>query len=186
MFLLCARSWWALALRGFFAMLFGVAAFLWPGMTLQVLVLLYGAFALANGVFSLIAAFAGWGWDRRWGAALLLEGIAGIAVGVLTFAWPGITALVLLYLIAAWAVLTGIFEVVAAVRLRSAIRGEWLLALSGILSVVLGVALVMAPQTGALAVVWLIGTYAFLYGGLLLALALRLRSLSHEVGAMVA
>src|SRR5689334_9691466 len=109
------RSWWALALRGLFALLFGVLAILWPGLTLEVLVLLWGAYALADGVFAIAAAIAGAGRFHHWWA-LLLEGVVGIAAGVVTFLWPGITALALLFVIAAWAVVTGILEIVAAIR----------------------------------------------------------------------
>jgi uncharacterized membrane protein HdeD (DUF308 family) len=174
MVVVLARNWWALALRGLAAVLFGIMAFAWPGMTLGVLVLLYGAYALVDGVLAIIAAVAGRTSGMPWWA-LLLEGVLGITVGILTFAWPGITALVLLYLIAAWAVATGVFEVVAAIRLRREIRGEWLLALSGIISVLFGVALVINPVGGALAVVWLIGAYAIAFGVLLIALGFRLR-----------
>jgi uncharacterized membrane protein HdeD (DUF308 family) len=174
MVVVLARSWWALALRGLAAVLFGIMAFAWPGMTLGVLVLLYGAYALVDGVLAIIAAVAGRTSGMPWWA-LLLEGVLGITVGILTFAWPGITALVLLYLIAAWAVATGVFEVVAAIRLRREIRGEWLLALSGIISVLFGIALVINPVGGALAVVWLIGAYAIAFGILLIALGFRLR-----------
>jgi uncharacterized membrane protein HdeD (DUF308 family) len=174
MVVVLARNWWALALRGLAAVLFGIMAFAWPGMTLGVLVLLYGAYALVDGVLAIIAAVAGRTSGMPWWA-LLLEGVLGITVGILTFAWPGITALVLLYLIAAWAVATGVFEVVAAIRLRREIRGEWLLALSGIISVLFGIALVINPVGGALAVVWLIGAYAIAFGVLLIALGFRLR-----------
>ena len=112
---------------------------------------------------------------------MLVEGLLGIGTGVLTLAWPSITALVLLYLIAAWAVMTGIFEIAAAIRLRREIRGEWALALSGVLSVLLGVALVAAPGAGALAMIWLIGAYAIAFGALLLALAFNLRRRSREM-----
>jgi len=177
MVIVLARNWWALALRGLFAVLFGIAAFAWPGITLGALVLLYGAYAFVDGVFALAAALAGGTEGRPWWA-LLLEGLFGIAVGIMTIFWPGITALALLYLIAAWAVVTGVFEIVAAIRLRSEIRGEWLLALSGVLSVLFGLALVINPGAGALAMVWLIGAYAIVFGVLMIVLGFRLRSWS--------
>src|SRR4051794_18320940 len=154
MVMVLARNWWALVLRGLFAVLFGIMAFAWPGITLGALVLLYGAYALVDGIFAIAAALAGRTGGLPWWA-MLLEGVAGIAVGIMTFAWPGITAIVLLYLIAAWALVTGVLEIVAAIRLCREIRGEWLLALSGILSVLFGLALVVNPGAGALAVVWL-------------------------------
>jgi uncharacterized membrane protein HdeD (DUF308 family) len=170
-----ARNWWALVLRGFFDVLFGIAAFVWPGITLAVLVLLYGAFALVDGSFAIAAVLVG----RTRGMpswALLVEGLAGIAVGAITLFWPGITQLALLFMIAAWAVVTGVFEIVAAVRLRKEIRGEWLLALSGVLSVAVGVALVVNPGAGLLAISWMIGTYAIIFGVLFIVLGFRLRS----------
>jgi uncharacterized membrane protein HdeD (DUF308 family) len=179
MVIVLARNWWALVLRGLFAVLFGIIALAWPGITLGALVLLYGAYALADGVFAIAAVMAGRTGGRPWWS-LLVEGLVGIAVGIMTFAWPGITALVLLYLIAAWAFVTGIFEIVAAIRLREEIRGEWLLALSGILSILFGLALVVYPGAGALAVVWLIGAYAIAFGALLIALGFRLRSWSRR------
>ena len=151
-------------------------AFAWPGITLGALVLLYGAYAFADGVLAITAALVGRTVGVPWWA-LLIAGLAGIGVGIITLLWPGITALVLLYLIAFWAVVTGVFEIVAAIRLRKEIRGEWLLALSGVLSVLFGVALIVSPGAGALAVVWLIGAYAIVFGALMIALALRLRSL---------
>jgi len=179
MVIVLARNWWALVLRGLFAVLFGIIALVWPGITLGALVLLYGAYALADGVFAIASVMAGRTWGRPWWS-LLVEGLVGIAVGIMTFAWPGITALVLLYLIAAWAFVTGIFEVVAAIRLREEIRGEWLLALSGILSVLFGVALVIWPGAGALALIWVIGAYAIAFGVLMIALGFRLRSWSRR------
>ncbi len=169
-----ARNWWALALRGLFALLFGLLAFIWPGLTLAVLVLLFGAYVLVDGIFAIVAAVnAPKGYARWW--VLLLEGIVDVIVGLLTFLWPAMTALVLLYFIAAWAIITGVLEIVAALRLRKAIRNEWLLVLSGVLSILFGLALMLMPVAGALAVVWLIGAYAVLFGLLLLTLALRLR-----------
>jgi uncharacterized membrane protein HdeD (DUF308 family) len=170
-----ARNWWVLALRGLCAIIFGILAFVWPGITLGALVLLYGVYALVDGILSIIAAVS-----KREGSglpwwALLLQGLLGIAAGIVTFAWPGITALFLLFLIAAWAIVTGIFAIIAAIRLRKEIQGEFWLALSGILSVVFGVLLFVRPGAGALTVVWLIGSYAIFFGILLLVLAFRLK-----------
>lgn len=170
-----ARNWWILALRGLCAIIFGILAFAWPAITLKVLVLLYGAYALVEGILSIIAAVS-----KREGSglpwwALLLEGLLGIAAGIVTFAWPGITALFLLFLIAAWAIVAGIFEIIAAIRLRKEIEGELWLALSGIVSVIFGVLLFVRPGTGALTVVWLIGSYAVFFGILQLALAFKLK-----------
>ena len=175
-----ARNWWAIALRGLFAVLFGVAAFIWPGITLAVLVLLWGAYALVDGIFALVAAVRAAERRATWWP-LVLEGILGIVAGVLTFLWPGITALVLLYLITAWAILTGIAEIVAAVRLRRVLTGEWLLGLAGVVSIVFGVLLIVFPGAGALAVVWLIGAYALVFGIVLIVLGFRLRGVQREL-----
>jgi uncharacterized membrane protein HdeD (DUF308 family) len=170
-----SRNWWAVSLRGLAGILFGITTFIAPGISLAALVLLFGAYAFADGVLAVVTAVRRRGNDR-WGM-LLLEGLVGIAAGVLTILWPGITALALLYLIAAWALVTGAFEIAAAIRLRKVITGEWILALSGILSMALGVLLVAAPGPGALAVVIWIGAYAFVFGVLLFALGLRLKGL---------
>jgi uncharacterized membrane protein HdeD (DUF308 family) len=171
-----AQNWWAIVLRGVCAVLFGLAAFIWPGLTLTILVLLYGAYALVDGVLAVIWSLAG----RHPGAfpwGVLLAGVAGIFFGVITFLWPGLTALALLYLIAAWAIVRGVFEIVAAVHLRREIEGEWMLALSGVLSVLLGVVLILAPGAGALAVIWWIGAAAIVFGVLTILLGLRLKRL---------
>jgi uncharacterized membrane protein HdeD (DUF308 family) len=170
-----SRNWWAVSLRGLAGILFGIITFFAPGISLAALVLLFGAYAFADGVLAIVAAIRRRGADRWW--LLLLEGIVGIAAGVVTLLWPGITALALLYVIAAWALVTGAFEIATAIRLRKAISGEWLLALSGILSIALGVLLVLYPGPGALALVIWIGAYAFVFGVLLFALGLRLRGL---------
>jgi uncharacterized membrane protein HdeD (DUF308 family) len=169
-----SRYWWLVGIRGVAAILFGIAAFLWPGITLAVLVLFFGIYALIDGIFAVIAGIAGFRKEERWWM-MLLQGVAGIILGVLTLLWPDITALVLLYFIAAWAIVTGVFEIVAAIRLRREIEGEWLLVLAGVCSVIFGVLLVILPGHGALAVVWLIGAYAIVYGVLLVVLAFRLR-----------
>ena len=170
-----SRNWWAVSLRGLAGILFGIITFIAPGISLAALVLLFGAYAFADGVLAIVTATRRRGNDR-WGM-LLLEGLVGVAAGVLTLLWPGITALALLYVIAAWALVTGGFEIAAAIRLRKVITGEWILGLSGILSVALGVLLILAPGPGALAVVIWIGAYAFVFGVLLFALGLRLKGL---------
>jgi uncharacterized membrane protein HdeD (DUF308 family) len=171
-----SRSWWIFALRGVFAIIFGILAFIWPQTTLATLVLFFGAYALFDGVFALIGAFQGRAADSRWWVTAL-EGLVGILVGVMTFVWPATTGLVLLYFIASWPVITGVFEIIAAIQLRHTITNEWLLILSGIASVVFGVLLFVFPGAGALSLVWLIGVYAVIFGVLLIGLALRLRSL---------
>jgi uncharacterized membrane protein HdeD (DUF308 family) len=173
------RHWWVLALRGILAILFAVIAFSRPGITVIALVWLWGAYAFVDGVFALIAAVRSAEQHQRW-AMLLLEGISGIAAGIIAFAWTGITALVLVYLIAAWAIVTGIFEIAAAVRLRQMIEGEWLLGLSGVLSVLVGLLIAARPGAGLLAWVWIVGAYALLFGIVLLALAFRLRALGQR------
>jgi uncharacterized membrane protein HdeD (DUF308 family) len=169
-----ARNWWAVALRGALAVLFGLVALIWPGITLGALVLLFGAYALVDGIFAFVAAFRAADRRRQWWP-FVLEGLVGVAAGVIAVVWPGLTAVALVYLIAAWAVVTGVFEIVAAVRLRRAITNEWLLGLGGALSVLVGLALLVFPGAGALALVWLIGAYALAFGVLLIALGFRLR-----------
>ena len=170
-----SRYWWVLAIRGVAAILFGIAAFAWPGITLAALVLLFGAYALVDGIFAVVNGFSVRKENERWWM-VILEGLAGIIFGVLTFLWPGITALVLLYFIAAWAIITGIFEIMTAVELRREINNEWFLALSGGLSVAFGLLLVVFPVAGAVAFIWLIGAYALLFGALLIMLAFQMRA----------
>ena len=169
-----AKNWWLLLLRGIAAIIFGVLAFIWPGLTLLVLVILYGAYALVDGVLSLAAAVMGRGGPvPTWW--LVIVGLLGIAVGILTFVWPGITALVLILFIGAWAFVMGIFEIAAAIRLRKEIEGEWLMGLSGLLSVLFGLFVFFQPGGGALALIWVIGAYAIFFGVLLIVLALKLK-----------
>jgi uncharacterized membrane protein HdeD (DUF308 family) len=176
-----ARNWWLFALRGLVAVAFGVVALIRPEQMLQALVLVFGAYALVDGVFTVIASYR---YFERWWA-VLLEGVVGIVIGLLTFFWPNITALALLYYIAAWALITGIFEIVAAIQLRRVIMGEWALILSGLLSMVFGILLFVFPAAGAVSMVWMIGVYAILFGITLIILAFRLRSLRHEFAAAV-
>ncbi len=169
-----AKYWWLVALRGVVAILFGILAFVWPGLTIGALVLLFGIYALIDGIGSIITGIAHRHGSERWW--MLLEGIAGILFGVLTFLWPGMTAWVLLLFIASWAILTGIFEIMAAIRLRHEIKGEWALGLAGLLSIILGVIMLINPGAGALAVVWGIGGYAIVFGALLVYLGFKLRN----------
>jgi uncharacterized membrane protein HdeD (DUF308 family) len=175
-----ARAWHWVVLRGVFAVLFGIFAFIWPGITLAVLVLVWGAYAIADGVMALIAAFT-MHEEGKPMASLIIVGILGIAAGIVTFLWPGMTALVLLLFIASWAVLMGIFEIAAAIRLRKHIENEWLLALSGVVSILFGVLMFLQPGAGAVAVVWLIGSFAIFFGILLIALGIRLKGLASRI-----
>jgi uncharacterized membrane protein HdeD (DUF308 family) len=167
-----AKNWWVLLIRGILAVLFAVMAFTLPGLTLVTLVLLYGIYSFADGLTAIWVC----GQARAWWFVLL--GILGVVVGVFTFIYPGITAVALLYLIAAWAIVRGVFEIVTAIQLRKEISNEWMLIIAGILSVLFGVALVAKPAAGALAVVWIIGAYAFIFGLMMIVLAFRLRGLS--------
>jgi uncharacterized membrane protein HdeD (DUF308 family) len=173
------RNWWVLLLRGLAAIAFGVLIWLQPGISLAALVLLFGAYSMADGVLGVWTAVAKREEREHWWL-LLLEGLLGIGVGILTFLVPGITALVLLFYIAIWAIATGVLEIVAAIRLRKEIEGEWLLILSGLASVVFGVILMAQPGVGALAVLWLIATYAIVFGVLLVILAFKARSFVSE------
>ncbi|MEA5523421.1 HdeD family acid-resistance protein [Nodularia spumigena] len=174
-----ARNWWTVALRGAIAIIFGLAALFWPDITLTALIFIFAAFVLVSGVLLAIAAFRD-GLTHTHGWLMLLEGAIGIAVGIMAFIWPGITALVLLYLIAAWAIVTGVLEIIAAIQVRKEIQNEWLLAIAGIASVLFGVLLLVWPIAGALAILWIIGAYAIIFGILLLILAFRLRSWGTE------
>ena len=175
------RYWWMLALRGLFAVIFGVMALVWPRLTVGVLVILFGAYAVADGVFALFATTQ----HRDRIGALIVEGVAGIAAGIVAFVWPGITALALLYVIAAWAIVTGVFELVAAVSLRKLVPGELLLALSGVASIVFGVLLMIWPGAGVLALVGLIAAYAIVFGILMIGLGFRLHAMERPHSTQV-
>ncbi|MDB5290627.1 MAG: hypothetical protein JWL69_1868 [Phycisphaerales bacterium] len=176
---LLARNWWAFVLRGVLAVLFGIFTFLRPGMALMTLILVFGFYALFEGVLNVIAAFRRNGDpDQQPWWALLIEGLLSIGAGLFALFVPGLTAFVLLYIIAGWAIATGIMEIIAAVRLRRQIRGEWMLVVLGVLSIVTGVLLALFPGPGALAVVLWIGAYAVVFGGLLIGLGFRLRRLA--------
>jgi uncharacterized membrane protein HdeD (DUF308 family) len=169
------RNWWSLVIRGILAILLGIITFAWPGITLAALVFLFGGYALLDGVLSIIGAVRAVEAHERWGA-LLIEGIVGLLAAAITVLFPPITALALVYVIAAWAIVTGIAEIVAAVRLRRYITGEWLLALGGIASLLFGILVAIVPLAGALVIALWIGAYALVFGVLLVILGFRLRN----------
>jgi uncharacterized membrane protein HdeD (DUF308 family) len=168
-------NWWAVALRGLAALIFGVLTLMSPGISLAALVLLFSVFAIADGVLAIIAASRHRHAGEKW-LAVALGGIAGIAAGVIAVFMPAITVLVLVYVIAARAIVVGAMEVTAAIRLRKVIRGEWLMALSGVASIVFGLLIALFPGIGALVVVLWIGGFSLVIGALLIALGFRLRS----------
>jgi uncharacterized membrane protein HdeD (DUF308 family) len=175
-------NWDLVLVRGILAVLFGIATLLLPGITIIVLVVLFGGYALLDGVVLSIIAIK----DRKYRSdwwLILLMGLVSIAAGVVTFVWPDITAISLFYVIVGWAIVTGVFEVIYAIRFRKEIEGEWLLVLDGILSVAFGILLISQPVAGALAVLWMIGVYAIAYGVLLVLLAFRLRNLESKLDA---
>lgn len=169
------KHWWQIALRGLIALTFGILVLAWPGVSLFVFAIIFGAFVFVDGIFTLVAAVkykAGAG-RRTW---LFIRGIAGIVVGIITFFWPAITALALVILIAAWALVTGVMELVFAFRANQNSAIRWMFAISGILSLILGILMLARPIAGMLVIVWIIGGYAVIAGILLIILGFRLRS----------
>jgi uncharacterized membrane protein HdeD (DUF308 family) len=164
-----------LIVRGIVSLVFGIVAFAWPGVTIAALVVIFGAYAIVDGVTNLVLGLTKTETHGR-SVATALQGVVGIAAGILTFIWPGITALALVIFIAAWAMVTGVFEIATAIRLRKVIKGEWMLALSGLLSVVFGVLVFAFPGAGAVGIAWVLGVYAAAAGMILIALGVRLRS----------
>jgi len=173
-----ASHWWVLLIRGIAALIFGLMTIAWPGVSLAILIVFFGAYSLVDGIFATGAAFSKSG-GVRWG--FLLEGIVGILIGLITFFLPGMTAVMLLVMIAVWAILTGILEIVAGFSLKQSIANEWLLVLGGILSIIFGGFLLMRPFAGAVAVALIIGVYAVVFGAVLVGLAFELKGLQHGI-----
>ena len=175
---LVSRDWWVFAIRGLAAIVFGILAFIWPGTTLAVLVLLFGAYVLVDGVSLLVALARGDALARRHAWAVGIMGVLGIVAGVVTFAAPGLTALSLLYLVAFWAIAMGTFQVIAAIALRREIDGEFWMVLGGLATIVFGAFLVAFPGEGLLSLVWLVGIWSVVFGVSSLGLANRLHTVS--------
>jgi uncharacterized membrane protein HdeD (DUF308 family) len=177
-----AKAWWLLLIRGIAAIVFGILAFAWPGLTLVTLVLFYGAFAMVDGVIALVAAFTGGAKPvPTWW--LVVIGLLGIGAGIATFMMPGITAILLILFMGGWALVHGIFEIIGAIQLRKEIDNEWMLILSGVVSVLFGLIVLIAPGAGALGLVWAIAAYSIVFGISFIALSLRLRNHKHGPAA---
>lgn len=174
-----ADNWWMLLIRGIIAILFGIAAFAWPGLTLLTLTLLWGAYAIVDGIFALWAGVTGRGASggMRWWLAIV--GVIGVIAGIVTFVAPAAVMVALLLYIAIWAIIVGVMEIWGAVWLRREIENEWWLALAGALTAIFGVILLFEPTAGALGLVWLIAAYGIVVGIVLIGLAFRLRSYKH-------
>jgi uncharacterized membrane protein HdeD (DUF308 family) len=170
------RMWWAVILRGMIAVLFGIAVLAWPGLVFTTLLVTFGIFCLADGVLGIWAAFAG-GSEHRW--LQLVWALVSVGAGLATLLVPGVTALALLFYIGAWAVTTGVLQIVSAIQLRREIEGEWLLMLSGLLSVLFGILLFARPGAGAMAIVTLLGVFAIASGVALILLGWRARTFVH-------
>ena len=172
-----AQGWWLVLLRGLVSIMFGILAFAWPGKTLVVVILIFGAFMLVDGILALVSAFTGRGRSGRSGPTwwLILVGLAGIAAGIVTFMQPGLTALVMMVFIGAWAAVHGVFEIVGAIQMRKEAGIQWMLVLSGVLSLVFGLILLTLPGPGVLGLVWAIGAYAVVFGATLVVFSFQLR-----------
>ena len=178
-----SKYWWVFALRGLITIAFGFAALLWPALTIGVMVLLFGFFALFEGLLTILTSF-GKG-DEKGGWTLLLEGVVGLLVCVIvllgtsigSILWPKVAAAMLIYYIAGWAMLAGLFKIITAFRIRKEVKGEWMLGLNGLVSILVGVILILRPEAGVLAVAWLIGILAIIVGILQLLLGLKFRGM---------
>jgi uncharacterized membrane protein HdeD (DUF308 family) len=175
-----AEHWWVVLLRGILAILFGVLAYAWPGLTILILVTIWGAYAFVDGVFGVVAGIRG-----KW-TSLVVLGLLGIAAGVVAFLWPGLTAVTLLWILAFWAIAAGVMQIAAAIRLRREVEGEWLWVLSGILTVGLGVLLFLYPGAGILSVIWLVAALAIVWGILLVMLSFKLKGMKGKLAAQPA
>ncbi len=176
------RNWWILALRGVFAIILGLIALFFPGIALRAFIIVFGVYAIIDGIAAVVIAIQERGSLSRWGW-VLFEGIIGILAGIVAFVYPGLTALVLLYIIAFWAIVTGIMEIVAAFAIRGFAAREWALGIAGILSILFGILLIIRPGAGILAILWLVGIYSIIFGILFIVRAFQMRSWASSVTA---
>jgi uncharacterized membrane protein HdeD (DUF308 family) len=168
-----AGNWWLIALRGALAILFGIVAFVVPGATMLALVLVFAAYSFVDGIFGVVSAVRGARKSERWGL-LLTNGLLGVAVGIAAALWPGLTVLAFVFLVGAWALLSGGLLFGAALGLKIS-HGRWLLVVGALLSMLYGVLLFIAPMIGALVLTWWMGAHAVVFGAILISLAFRLR-----------
>jgi uncharacterized membrane protein HdeD (DUF308 family) len=180
--MLLTRNWWLVVLRGLLAILFGLTAFLWPGLTWLVLVLMFGVYATVDGAFAMMSGLVSSKYSPRWWV-FLLEGLVSVAAGAIALIRPGLAGFALILVIAVWAILTGILEIAAAIRLRREISNEWMLGFGGFVSIVFGFLVLFQPATGGLVITLMVGAYALIFGILLVALGLRLRKLDIRPGS---
>ena len=175
-----SEHWWVVLLRGRLAILFGVLAFAWPGLTAVILVTIWGVYALFDGIVGIIAGIKG-----KW-TSLVVLGLLGIAAGIVALLWPGLTAISLLWVLAIWIIVAGSMQIGAAIRLRKEVQGEWMWILSGILMVLLGIVFFLRPGAGILSVTWLLATLAIVWGILLVMLSFRLKGLRGQLAPQAA
>jgi len=171
-----SKNWWTFLVRGIIAVLFGLAALIWPSLTIGTLVIVFGAYVVVDGIFAIVDGFTSRDSNDRWWVEILI-GIAGIVAGGWAMAYPGLTAIGMMYFIAAWWLVTGVLQIILAIRVRKEISNEWMLILSGALSAILGVVFLMFPGSGALSLIWVVGIYAIFFGILLIVLAFKLRGM---------
>lgn len=175
-----SRYWWTFLIRGIIAILFGLAAVFWPGLTISTLVIVFGAYVLVDGVFAIIDGISGRGDNTHWWVEILI-GIAGIVAGIWAMTFPGLTAIGLMYFIAAWWLVTGVLQIIYAIRVRREITNEWFLILTGVLSAILGIVFMLFPGSGALSLIWVIGIYAIFFGIMFILLAFRVKGFGGDI-----
>jgi uncharacterized membrane protein HdeD (DUF308 family) len=174
------RNWWIWIVRGIAAIIFGILCFVVPGIVLETLILFFAVYALIDGVLTIVNSFRNRQQPRWW--AGLLEGVISILAGIGALLFPGMTAMIMLYFIAFWAIFTGVMEIISAIQLRKEIEGEFWLGLGGVISVVAGVLLILFPGAGILSVLTIVGAYAIVFGIMMILLGWRLRSRGNEGG----